>query len=47
MNIMVESKNISKAAIAASKLKMTPSEAFVETLLAQGVKDTFGIVGSA
>jgi sulfoacetaldehyde acetyltransferase len=47
MNIMVESKNISKAAIAASKLKMTPSEAFVETLVAQGVKDTFGIVGSA
>ncbi|MBI3937452.1 MAG: sulfoacetaldehyde acetyltransferase [Betaproteobacteria bacterium] len=26
---------------------MTPSEAFVETLLAQGVKDVFGIVGSA
>ena len=26
---------------------MTPSEAFVETLVAQGVKDTFGIVGSA
>ena len=29
------------------KLKMTPSEAFVETLVAQGVKDVFGIVGSA
>ena len=27
--------------------KMTPSEAFVETLVAQGVKDVFGIVGSA
>jgi sulfoacetaldehyde acetyltransferase len=27
--------------------KMTPSEAFVETLIAQGVKDVFGIVGSA
>ncbi|MCC6532195.1 MAG: sulfoacetaldehyde acetyltransferase [Burkholderiales bacterium] len=26
---------------------MTPSEAFVETLVAQGVKDSFGIVGSA
>jgi sulfoacetaldehyde acetyltransferase len=26
---------------------MTPSEAFVETLVAQGVKDVFGIVGSA
>src|SRR5206468_3593616 len=27
--------------------KMTPSEAFVETLVANGVKDVFGIVGSA
>ena len=27
--------------------KMTPSEAFVETLVAQGVTDIFGIVGSA
>ena len=27
--------------------KMTPSEAFVETLAAYGVKDVFGIVGSA
>ena len=27
--------------------KMTPSEAFVETLVAQGVRDVFGIVGSA
>ena len=26
---------------------MTPSEAFVETLVAQGVTDVFGIVGSA
>ena len=26
---------------------MTPSEAFVETLVAYGVKDVFGIVGSA
>ena len=26
---------------------MTPSEAFVETLVAHGVKDVFGIVGSA
>src|SRR5271166_4704317 len=26
---------------------MTPSEAFVETLVAHGVTDTFGIVGSA
>ena len=29
------------------RLKMTPSEAFVETLVAQGVTDVFGIVGSA
>ncbi|TAL35329.1 MAG: sulfoacetaldehyde acetyltransferase [Spirochaetes bacterium] len=27
--------------------KMTPSEAFVETLAAEGIKDIFGIVGSA
>ncbi|PKO92824.1 MAG: sulfoacetaldehyde acetyltransferase [Betaproteobacteria bacterium HGW-Betaproteobacteria-10] len=32
---------------AATKLRMTPSEAFVETLAANGVKDVFGIVGSA
>ena len=47
MNIMVEARNIAKTAVAAGKTKMTPSEAFVETLVAQGVKDTFGIVGSA
>jgi sulfoacetaldehyde acetyltransferase len=29
------------------KQRMTPSEAFVETLVAQGVTDVFGIVGSA
>src|SRR3982074_1884242 len=29
------------------KQKMTPSEAFVETLVANGVRDVFGIVGSA
>ena len=29
------------------KQRMTPSEAFVETLAAQGVKNVFGIVGSA
>jgi len=29
------------------RVKMTPSEAFVETLVAQGVRDVFGIVGSA
>lgn len=47
MNLMVEPKNIAKASLANGKVRMTPSEAFVETLLAQGVKDTFGIVGSA
>ncbi|HEX4885837.1 MAG TPA: sulfoacetaldehyde acetyltransferase [Casimicrobiaceae bacterium] len=29
------------------RLKMTPSEAFVETLVANGVRNVFGIVGSA
>ncbi len=47
MNLMVESKNLAKASAAGGKVRMTPSEAFVETLVAQGVKDTFGIVGSA
>ena len=34
-------------AVAAGRQKMTPSEAFVETLVAHGVTDVFGIVGSA
>ncbi|MHC9037228.1 thiamine pyrophosphate-binding protein, partial [Cobetia marina] len=29
------------------KQKMTPSEAFVETMVANGVTDMFGIMGSA
>jgi sulfoacetaldehyde acetyltransferase len=33
--------------VVAGKVRMTPTEAFVETLVAQGVKDVFGIVGSA
>lgn len=33
--------------MSAGKQRMTPSEAFVETLVANGVKDVFGIVGSA
>ena len=41
---MTAAKNV---AAQSNKLRMTPSEAFVETLVAQGVKDTFGIVGSA
>jgi sulfoacetaldehyde acetyltransferase len=36
-----------KSLALSGKVRMTPSEAFVETLVAQGVKDTFGIVGSA
>jgi sulfoacetaldehyde acetyltransferase len=47
MNTMADTKNMAKASTAGGKLRMTPSEAFVETLVAQGVKDTFGIVGSA
>jgi sulfoacetaldehyde acetyltransferase len=33
--------------VVAGRHRMTPSEAFVETLVAQGVTDVFGIVGSA
>jgi len=47
MNTMADTKNLAKIAAAGGKIRMTPSEAFVETLVAQGVKDTFGIVGSA
>ena len=43
MNTMTEAKRLAVS----GKHKMTPSEAFVETLVAQGVKDVFGIVGSA
>jgi len=43
MNTMTEAKSLALS----GKVRMTPSEAFVETLVAQGVKDTFGIVGSA
>ncbi|MEO7743217.1 MAG: sulfoacetaldehyde acetyltransferase [Usitatibacter sp.] len=34
-------------AVVRGKVKMTPSEAMVETMVAQGVTDVFGIVGSA
>jgi sulfoacetaldehyde acetyltransferase len=47
MNLMADTKNLAKNIAAGGKIRMTPSEAFVETLVAQGVKDTFGIVGSA
>jgi sulfoacetaldehyde acetyltransferase len=36
-----------KRMVVAGKQRMTPSEAFVETLVAQGVRHVFGIVGSA
>jgi sulfoacetaldehyde acetyltransferase len=39
--------NDSKRAILTGKHRMTPSEAFVETLVANDVTDVFGIVGSA
>ncbi|HKP67332.1 MAG TPA: sulfoacetaldehyde acetyltransferase, partial [Casimicrobiaceae bacterium] len=40
---MTESRNLAVQ----GRQKMTPSEAFIETLVAQGVTDVFGIVGSA
>jgi sulfoacetaldehyde acetyltransferase len=40
---MAEAKRLATV----GKQRMTPSEAFVETLVAHGVKDVFGIVGSA
>ena len=43
MNTMTEAS----AFAVVGRQKMTPSEAFVETLVAHGVKDMFGIVGSA
>jgi sulfoacetaldehyde acetyltransferase len=43
MNTMSEQNRVAVA----GRQKMTPSEAFVETLVAHGVKDVFGIVGSA
>ncbi len=36
-----------KSLAVTGKLRMTPSEAFVETLVANGVTEVFGIVGSA
>src|SRR6266436_4761773 len=43
MNTMTDTPNLAVT----GTHKMTPSEAFVETLVAHGVKDVFGIVGSA
>jgi sulfoacetaldehyde acetyltransferase len=51
MNTMTDSKNLAATggarAVVTGRRTMTPSEAFVETLVAQGVTDVFGIVGSA
>src|SRR5438045_287019 len=43
MNTMSESGRM----VVTGRCTMTPSEAFVETLVAQGVREVFGIVGSA
>jgi sulfoacetaldehyde acetyltransferase len=43
MTNIAEAKRIAVS----GKNRMTPSEAFVETMVAQGVTDVFGIVGSA
>jgi sulfoacetaldehyde acetyltransferase len=48
MNYMTEAKNLATTPkTPAGKVRMTPSEAFIETLVAHKVKDVFGIVGSA
>jgi len=48
MNIMTDAKNLAATTKpAGGKVRMTPSEAFIETLVAHKVKDVFGIVGSA
>ncbi len=51
MNTMTDSRNLAAKAgaraVVTGKQTMTPSEAFVETLVAQGVTEVFGIVGSA
>ena len=43
MNTMSDTRSLAVT----GRHKMTPSEAFVETLVANGVRDVFGIVGSA
>jgi sulfoacetaldehyde acetyltransferase len=51
MNTMTDGKtlaaNAGARAVVTGRQTMTPSEAFVETLVAQGVTEVFGIVGSA
>ena len=40
-------QHLSQRTVVSGLQKMTPSEAFVETLVAQGVDTMFGIMGSA
>jgi sulfoacetaldehyde acetyltransferase len=50
MNTMSDTRNLVTpigATPEGGMLRMTPSEAFIETLVAHKVKDVFGIVGSA
>ena len=50
MNTMSDTRNLATptdAKLPDGKVRMTPSEAFIETLVAHKVKDVFGIVGSA
>ena len=44
---MIPNPSHTARAVATGIQKMTPSEAFVETMVAQGVTDMFGIMGSA
>jgi sulfoacetaldehyde acetyltransferase len=44
---MTETSPATNRVVASGPQKMTPSEAFVETLVSQGVTDIFGIMGSA
>lgn len=44
---MSEPKNADTRSVVSGPQKMTPSEAFVETMVANGVTDMFGIMGSA
>jgi sulfoacetaldehyde acetyltransferase len=44
---MTANQPIAKRTVTAGLARMTPSEAFVETLVAQGVTEIFGIMGSA
>src|SRR6185295_10316236 len=48
INTMTETKNLATSnKPAGGKVRMSSSEAFIETLVAHKVKDVFGIVGSA